>query len=73
MTYAWSSWEQHRKVSYRLYVVPSDKNFRLPLLVDELEKVVENVVPGEYKVFLTSVDDNGNQSRRGPVRVVTIK
>jgi hypothetical protein len=59
--------------SYRLYVVPSDKNFRLPLLVDELERVVENIVPGEYKVFLTSVDDSGNQSRRGPVRVVTIK
>ena len=59
--------------SYRLYVVPSDQSFRLPLLVNDLEKVVEDVVPGEYKVFLTSGDDNGNQSRRGPIRVVTIK
>ena len=54
-------------------MVPSDQSFRLPLLVNDLEKVVEDVVPGEYKVFLTSVDDNGNQSRRGPIRVVTIK
>ena len=59
--------------SYRLYVVPKEKSFRLPLLVNDLEREVENVVPGEYKVFLTSVDDNGNQSRPGPIRVVTIK
>lgn len=59
--------------SYRLYVIPKGKDFRLPSLVGETEAEFDNVVPGEYKVFLTTVDGSGNQSRPGPSVQVTVK
>lgn len=59
--------------SYRLYVVPKGKTFRLPLLTSETEEEIDNVVPGDYQVFLTAVDGNGNQSRPGPRVEVTIR
>ncbi len=52
--------------SYRLYTVPEKETFRLPLLTDDTEVTVSNALPGKYRVFLTSVDGSGNQSRPGP-------
>lgn len=59
--------------SYRLYTIPAGVNFRLPLLTGETEADAENMVPGTYKVFVTSVDGAGNQSKPGPATEVTIK
>lgn len=68
------SWDQSEGAeSFRLYVVPKKMKFRLPKLVNDTEYEVDNVVPGEYKVFLTAVDGAGNQSRPGPIRTVTLK
>lgn len=58
--------------AYRLYVVPKGQDFRLPSRVWDTEIEFQNVVSGEYKVFLTSVDGAGNQSRPGPSVMVSI-
>lgn len=61
------SWEASSEAkSYRLYVIPKGQDFRLPLLTEETSEEIDNVVPGEYKAFLTAVDESGNQSRPGP-------
>ena len=60
----WESVPEAR--SYRLYVVPEKMTFRLPLICQEPQAQLENVKPGRYKIFVTSVDDSGNQSRPGP-------
>lgn len=68
------SWESSSEASsYRLYVVPQGQKFRLPSLVSETTLEVENVVPGRYRVFLTAVDDSGNQSRPGPETTIEVK
>jgi hypothetical protein len=69
--FAWQPVEDAE--GYRLYVIPEGQTFRLPLRSEETEVDVENVVPGKYKVFLTSVDGSGNQSRPGPSAQVSIK
>lgn len=68
------SWDSVAEAgSYRLYVIPKGETFRLPTLSEESEFEVDNVVPGEYKVFLTTVDGAGNQSRPGPSVTVTVE
>lgn len=70
-TFSWVSAEDAS--SYRLYVVPEGKDFRLPMLLSETEADVDNIVPGKYRVFITAVDGAGNQSRPGPVKEFEIE
>ncbi|HIB67732.1 MAG TPA: hypothetical protein EYO33_22195 [Phycisphaerales bacterium] len=68
------SWQEHPdSSSYRLYVIPKGKTFRLPAVVSETEFEVDNVVPGTYKVFITAVDGAGNQSKPGPAKEIKIE
>jgi hypothetical protein len=69
--FAWEGVED--ATGYRLYVVPKEQDFRLPMRVEETEVEVQNVQPGKYKIFLTSVDGAGNQSRPGPSVQVSVK
>lgn len=60
-------WEEVPKAeSYRLYVVPQNHQFRLPLVCNRAEATVTSAVPGNYRVFATTVDKDGNQSQPGP-------
>lgn len=58
---------------YRLYTVPEGQSLRLPHITEETEAEFQNVVPGKYRVFITAVDDAGNQSLPGLVTEVEIR
>lgn len=52
--------------SYRFYAIPEGESYRLPLVCKGPEVAVTGVRPGSYRVFATTVDKDGNQSRPGP-------
>ncbi len=69
----WSAVSAKDLQGYRVYVWPVGKGLRLPLLADaETTTVeVENALAGQkYNVFVTAIDESGNESRPAPKAVL---
>lgn len=62
-TFSWD--EVAESEGYRLYVVPKGQGFRLPKICKETTITLSDISPGDYEVFLTAVDGDGNQSAPG--------
>ena len=71
VVFRWEASEGAQK--YRLYTVPEGHKFRLPHITDQTEVEFENIVPGNYRIFITAVDDSGNQSMPGLVREFEVR
>lgn len=65
----WTASRAPDLAGYRVYVWPEGKGLRLPLLAeaDQTSLQVENAVAGQrYNVFVTAIDESGNESRPAP-------
>jgi hypothetical protein len=63
-TFSWSPVEGAK--TYRLFAIPANQRYRLPLVSKETSLCVRGARKGTYRVFATAVDENGNQSPPGP-------
>jgi hypothetical protein len=57
---------------YRVYVIPEDQNYRLPLFTKDCQVTTKTVVKGKYKIYVTVVDSSKNEGKLSELQFVTI-